>query len=108
MSESASTYPPGYLQQYSGNRLLAVSIVFIILDTIFVALRLYTRRAANNSKWGFDDDFLMPALIMNLGMCSLGIGAYASNFPGQGAELQQSWSKLLAWATISLQSLLQR
>ena len=86
MSEPASTYPPGYLQQYSGNRLLAVSIVFIILDILFVALRLYTRRTANNSKWGWDDNFLVPALIMNLGMCSLGIGAYADNFPGKGAE----------------------
>jgi len=86
MSESTSTYPPEYLEQYSGHRLLAVSIVFIILDILFVALRLYTRRTANGSKWGWDDNCLMPAIIMNLGMCSLGIGAYADNFPGQGAE----------------------
>ena len=55
-------------------------------STNLVALRLYTRRTAYNSKRRWDDNFLIPALIMNLGMCSLGIGADADNFPPQGAK----------------------
>ena len=79
MSESASTYPPGFLEQYHGDRLLAVSISFIFLEFVFVALRFYTRRTTESSKWGWDDIILLPALIMNLGMCSLGIGPYTLN-----------------------------
>ena len=74
LSQSGETYPPGYLEEYSGNRLLGVSILFIILDTLAVSLRFYTRSMTEYSNWGWDDTVLIPALITNLGMCAHGIG----------------------------------
>ena len=67
---SPNAYPLGYFEQNIGATLVAVSAVFIALDIIFVILRFYSRRL-NKTTWGLDDTLICPALVFNLGTCSL-------------------------------------
>lgn len=63
-------YPPGYFEQNISATLVAISAVFIALDIIFVGLRFYSRRLSK-TPWGWDDTLMCPALVFNLGTCSL-------------------------------------
>ena len=71
------TAPPdeAYLNAYSGHSLFAVSIAFIVLTTVFLALRFYATRVLRAISFGVEDVFLVAAYIVNLGMCALGIGS---------------------------------
>lgn len=69
---SSDNYPPGYLAEYSGDRLIAVSICFMILGTFFVALRFYAQRKTTSS-YGWNDYLIPPALVANIGICAHGI-----------------------------------
>ena len=66
------TYPPGFLKEYQGDRLLATSIAFIIVDVLFVTLRIYSRRLAGTTR-SWDDYLIPPALVFNIGVCIVGI-----------------------------------
>ncbi|KAL8936949.1 MAG: hypothetical protein Q9216_004664, partial [Gyalolechia sp. 2 TL-2023] len=63
------TYTQEYLDAYNGNSLYAVSILFIVLVTICVALRFYARRMGNVA-WGLDDTFIIPGTIFCLALCT--------------------------------------
>ena len=69
---SPDSYPPGYLAEYSGGRLIAVSICFMVLEISFVALRFYAQRKTT-SPYGWNDYLIPPALVANIGMCAHGI-----------------------------------
>ena len=69
----ASTYPPEYLTEYSGDKLVTVSAIFITLETLFVILRYYARRLTAAAT-GWDDVVLSLAWFPNFGLCVLGIG----------------------------------
>ncbi|MCJ1250588.1 hypothetical protein MMC30_007816 [Trapelia coarctata] len=64
--------PQGNPNDYIGGQLLATCIVFIVLDILFVCLRICSRRLAD-TKLGWDDYLIPPALIMNLAISIIGI-----------------------------------
>lgn len=67
-----SHYSQAYLAEYIGYQVIAVAISFIVLETVFVVLRSLARRKTL-SPLGWDDYLIVPALVVNLGMCALGI-----------------------------------
>ncbi len=73
---SPNDYPPGYLHQDIGSTLVVISAVFIALDVLFVCLRFYSRRLIN-TPWGWDDILVCPALVLNVGTCSLTLRKYS-------------------------------
>lgn len=57
-----------YLNEYNGNPVIVTAIVFIILNTIFVCLRFLSRHLQNTA-FGWDDAFIVPSWLTNIGMC---------------------------------------
>jgi hypothetical protein len=55
----------GNLFEYNGNKLVGVSIAFLVLNPLFVGLRFYTRRTTK-AKVGYDDYLTIPALFANM------------------------------------------
>jgi len=49
-----------YVNEYSGYRLKDIAIIFIALETVFVALRFWSRRLQKASI-GWDDILIAPA-----------------------------------------------
>ena len=70
-------YSPEYLSEYSGDKVILVSAIFIALETIFVPLRFYARTLTTSAR-GWDDIIIPAAWLANIGMCILGIGQYRS------------------------------
>lgn len=66
-------YPPGYLSERQGYKLLIVAVLFIILETLFAGLRYFSRRK-QHTPIGIDDWFIWPALVFNVGLCVESIG----------------------------------
>ena len=50
--------------EYSGNTLVAISIIFVILNAIFVTLRCYAR-SLTKAVYGWDDYLIFASLISN-------------------------------------------
>lgn len=71
--ESGTRPSPEYLSEYSGGTLIAVSIVIIVLALLFVGLRELARHRTK-AAWGWDDYFIISALIMDIGLGIHGIG----------------------------------
>lgn len=69
------------LDDYSGDKVLAISIPFTILTTIFLGLRFCSKRIMR-SRSGLDDLLLVVAYLVNVGLCAVVIG-------------QLSWKNLL-------------
>lgn len=69
---SVAQYSPEYLSEYIGDRLIHVSAIFIVLESIFVALRSYARTLTISSI-GWDDIIIPVAWLANMGLCILGI-----------------------------------
>ena len=65
--------PPGYAEEYSGDRLRDTAIAFIVLEVGFVTLR-YISRALGKLPIGIDDYLMIPALVVCLGVDALSIG----------------------------------
>jgi hypothetical protein len=63
-------------QEYSGNKLVTISIVFIILNCVFVLLRFYAR-SITRATYGWDDYLIIAGFISNIGLCVVSIGTYA-------------------------------
>ena len=61
--------PDGYI----GYQFQNVAIAFIVLGTVFVALRFFARYRAG-TPWSADDIFLPLALIANYGLCGVSLG----------------------------------
>lgn len=63
-------FPKEYLDEYSGNILVSVCALFIVLETVFAALRFYARHLAA-SGFGWDDALIPLAWLTNVGLCIL-------------------------------------
>lgn len=73
MSAAPPSFPLGYLEEYNGAGTITVCVLFIVLETVCVALRFVARRLGNVA-WGTDDSLIIPGLVFNLALigCSLG------------------------------------
>ena len=69
---NVTTFSSGNLEEYQGGSLLATSILFIVVDILFVGLRIWSRRLAS-TPLGWDDFLIPPALIMSLAISGIGI-----------------------------------
>ena len=61
-----------YLNEYIGKRLVGVAVVIILLNTLFVTLR-YWSRYLQKAPFGWDDILILPSYISCLGSCICGI-----------------------------------
>lgn len=61
------------LDDYSGDKVLAISIPFTVLTTIFLGLRFLSKRLMR-SRSGLDDLLLVVAYLVNVGLCAVVIG----------------------------------
>ena len=59
--------------------LVITSIVFIILDTFFLALRSISRCLVKKVSVGYDDLLLWSAYVVNIGLCAVGLGECIPN-----------------------------
>lgn len=72
MSSSGSVHPSqAYLREYVGYKLVNTGIIFITLETIFVALRILSRRI-QKTPFGWDDYLVPFALVFCIGNSILG------------------------------------
>jgi hypothetical protein len=51
-------------EEYPGNKLVAISIIFVIIDIIFVVLRCYAR-SLTKAVYGWDDYLIFASFISN-------------------------------------------
>ena len=75
-NESSVEPSPTSNQEYCGNKLVTISIVFIILNTIFVILRFYAR-SITKTAYGWDDYLIIASFISNISLCVVSISMYA-------------------------------
>ena len=61
-----------YLDEYIGRRLMAAALVIILMNTIFVTLR-YWSRYLQKAPFGWDDILILPSYISCLSPCICGI-----------------------------------
>lgn len=72
--ESPGQLPARLLNEYCGNGLMNVAIAFIVLSTVFVALRFISRFQIREAPSGSDDYLIIPAYLFELALCISGIG----------------------------------
>lgn len=72
MNAERQQYSPEYLAEDSGKTLVAISALFICLDTIFLGLRFYTQKLTR-APLGLDDFVIPFAWLTHVGLCILGI-----------------------------------
>lgn len=74
MSEYSSTvyYSPEYLAEDRGQTMIAISVLFIVLDIVFLWLRAYAQKLARIAI-GLDDIIISLACFTHIGLCILGI-----------------------------------
>ena len=72
-ADAIASYPPGYMEEYNGDGLYAIAILFICLVTFSLVLRFYAHRVGN-VKWGFDDTLIIPASVLCLALCTCALG----------------------------------
>lgn len=61
------------LGEYSGDKVLAISIPFAVLTTVFLGLRFCSKRLMR-SRSGLDDLLLVVAYLVNVVLCAVVIG----------------------------------
>jgi hypothetical protein len=71
-ASQASPLTPEYISEYSGGQLIAVAVAFIPIITIFVALRVYSRRLTK-AEWGLDDYIVLVSFVIQIGASALAI-----------------------------------
>ena len=69
---TVAQYSSEYLSEYSGDKLILISAIFIALESIFVALRYYARTLTISAR-GWDDIIIPVAWLANIGVCIIGI-----------------------------------
>ena len=69
---SGSEFPAGYLQEDTSWQLIAVSISFIVVETLGTLLRTCARYLQKAS-WMWSDIFMPFSLLFNLGLCTCGL-----------------------------------
>lgn len=72
MSATNSTFPPGYLDEYIGFKLVWLSSAFIAIDFFFVGLRFYARYMSRTSI-GADDYITFFSLVCAIALSAIGI-----------------------------------
>lgn len=72
MSATNSTFPPGYLDEYIGFKLVWLSSAFIAIDIFFVGLRYYARYVSRTSI-GADDYLTLCSLVCAIALSAIGI-----------------------------------
>jgi hypothetical protein len=58
--------------EYSGNKLVAISIIFVILNTIFITLRCYAR-SLTKAVYGWDDYLVFAGFVSNTALSVVSI-----------------------------------
>ncbi|KAF2202540.1 hypothetical protein GQ43DRAFT_307710 [Delitschia confertaspora ATCC 74209] len=88
-----------YLAEDEGHTMIAIAILFIILNTLSVAIRFYARRL-NKSTLGSDDLVIPFAWLVNVGLCALGITMVHEAGVGRHLAyvLETDPHKIAAWA----------
>lgn len=61
------------LDEYSGNKVIATSITFFVLTSVFLGLRFYAKKLMRSRSW-WDDLLLVGAYICSTGSCVVIIG----------------------------------
>ena len=81
MSSSVHTseLSQSYIDAYIGDRLKGTAIALIVLETVFVALRQWSRHL-QKAPFGWDDILIIPSYLSGLGMCISGIREYLISF----------------------------
>ena len=64
---SGSHFPPGYLEQYCGDRLVHISVACIPVEVLFVVLR-YSAQRIRKAPVRLGDILILPALFFCLGV----------------------------------------
>ncbi|KAN0072015.1 hypothetical protein V8E54_009744, partial [Elaphomyces granulatus] len=90
----------GNHEDYCGNKLVTISIVFIILNCVFVILRFYARSITKNA-YGWDDYLIIASFISNISLCAVsitlvyhgGVGYHTSDVLENDPELVTFWAK---------------
>lgn len=95
---------PEYLREQNDVGLLAVSGIFLICDTLFFLLRLLARRRRSVASFGWDDIMLIPAFIINIGICVMGIGQSRYQVAIHARLLTQVHSRSKGWTRWSAYS----
>ena len=71
-SQPPPTFPQSYLDEYIGYRLRNTAIVFILIETLFVGLRVWARRFTR-SPIGWDDYLVPLGLLTSIGTSITGL-----------------------------------
>ena len=81
--------------------LIVTAIVFIILDTLFLTLRSFSRFFVKRVEIGWDDALLWPGYALNIGLCALALGTYLSSCVAQphDRETCMKWYELTCKST---------
>lgn len=61
--------------EFSGQSCVAVSVAFIVLEVICVALRFWARKIGKIA-WGLDDSLIIAAAILCLALIGCSLGEY--------------------------------
>ena len=77
---STATSTSELSNEYNGEDLRAIAILFIALVTIFIILRFYARRMGRVT-WGLDDSLIIPGAIFCLALCTSALGMLYTSFP---------------------------
>jgi hypothetical protein len=59
-------------EEYCGNELVTISIVFIFVNTIMVILRFYAR-SITKASYGWDDCLVFASFVVNITLCVVSI-----------------------------------
>lgn len=70
---SPSSYSPAYLEEYNGNRVIIAAVIFIVLETLFVAFR-FIARGIQKTKFGWDDAFIVAGSIFSYALIGVCLG----------------------------------
>lgn len=73
--DSGTIRSPEHVTNYSGGSVIAVAVLFTVLDLLFAILRELARYRTK-ATWGWDDYLIIPALTVNIGLCVHGIGMF--------------------------------
>ena len=98
-SKSQALRSESHNDAYIGDRLKATAIAFIILETIFVLLRQWSRHL-QKAATGWDDLLIIPSYISCIGLCICAIRRYVFK-THTGLSLMKYPSRGPAWRSWS-------
>ncbi|KAI4161206.1 MAG: hypothetical protein LQ342_005102 [Letrouitia transgressa] len=95
----ATQYSPEYLEEYNGYGLYVLTITFIIVETLCVSLRFYSRKLGN-VPWGADDTLIIPGAILCLAICACCLAHLQTGALGhhEAAVIAKDPYQLVIWA----------